>query len=283
MLASYSQGVRAVPELIGKAEDISRFDLVLLLGIDDVSIDIINQPVTPPKKMKYSGKDFNDLVMFAWTIKPDDITFTKKALAAIYKNSKALANKYDESIPLIVPSSQRMKLAKISVAVATMVFNYNGQLVVDEMHVDYAMEFLNRIYDKPICAYDEYSRLEKSRHKILNEEPVLNLIEKDHKVIDQLLDIDRFNHTDLQEIFDTGSRSDTRKIINTLVQEKAIKRSAAGGYEKTSAFIHFLRRHKNGAFKDKVKDQDQDQNHDDVAEFENEGGSIIELDDDFPF
>jgi len=253
MLGDYSQGVRAFPELVGQKEDMSRFDLVLLLGIDDVSMDIINTPIKAPKTFKYVGDDFRDLIMFAWTLKKEQITFTQEAMNHIYQCTKWMAFKYDESIPLMIPNSQRVRLAKIAVATAAMVFSHDGRnLIVNKIHVEFAYNYLCKIFDKPVMGYDEYSRLEKTRKKILNEDEIKELLVDKRYVIDQLLEIEKISQTDLQEMFDLGNRGDTRKLLNKLLINKALKR-ISGGYEKTRAFSEFLRTHKNGELFDADK------------------------------
>jgi hypothetical protein len=275
MMSSYSQGVRAVPELVGKQEDISRFDIILLLGIDDVEMDLINKPTKAPKTLKYMGDEFHDLVMFAWTLTEDKIHFTQDAMDKIYECTKYLSFTYDASIPLIMPSEQRIKLAKIALAAACISFNWNDyKLIVQDIHVQFAYEYLCQIFNKPITAYDEYSRLEKGRYQILNQQKVGDLFENKKFAIDQLLDVERMTQTDIQEIFNVDSRSDTRKILNVLLTNKALRRSSSG-YEKTPAFIEFLREHKNGKmFKSELPDSDP------PPEFD---GEQFEETDDTPF
>lgn len=264
MLSGYSQGVKAIPELIGVPEDISRFDFILLLGMDDVSMEDINKKVKMPQKIEYTSEDFHNLIMFIWTLKIEDIIFTDEAIKTIYNQTKSFAYKYDQTIPLVIPNSQRIKLAKMAAAAACISFNYVDQkILVDKNHVNFVSNYLNNIYDKPICAYDEYSRLEKMRKNLRDEKEIKKIIKNDIKIIEQLLDVEKMNQTDLMEIFELDDRSETRKVINTLIKGKALKRISSG-YEKTRAFSDFLRAHKNGDPND--EDQNQIESEDEINE-----------------
>ena len=254
MLAAYSQGVRAVSELVGKSEDISRFDIVLLLGIEDVPLSLINEIVVKPKSFTYKGEDFHSLIRWAWHLKSDDIVITDESRDLIYTCANEMATKYDQSIPLVVPSEQRIKLARMAVACAIMTGHVvDEKIVVEPNHVEFVHNYLNEIYDKHICSYDEYSRLEKARYTLRNTEKVKEYLNKDTNIVDQLLDVERITQTDLQEIFNLDVRSEIRKLVNQFVSSKALKRCSAG-YEKTPAFIQFLRHYKTNG----VHDEDQD-------------------------
>lgn len=245
-LNSYSQGIRAVPELIGKPEDISRFDIVLLLSQDEISQDEITKPIHRPKEFKYKGDDFHDLIMWSWKFYPKHILFKKETETYINELAKKLGSKYDQSIPVVMASEQHIKLARLATATAAMVYSTEdgSNLLVKPEHAEFAYNFLNWIFDKAVCSYDEYSRLEKARYSLKNEEEVIKLLQRNKNSIDQLLDSEKLTQGDLTEIFDI-ERSEIRKTINNLITNRAMKRGT-NGYIKTPAFIKFLRDNKNG-------------------------------------
>lgn len=242
MLSSYGQGVKAVPELIGRSEDISRFDLVLLISMDEVSSELINSHNQTEIKREYNSQDFHDLIMWCWKLKHPDIKFDQGVVKFIYDVTDKFSKKYSQNIPLVVPNEQRIKIAKIAVAAAAMNYNTSDgkKLLVEEHHVRFAEKFLFSILDKPACGYDEFSRLEKSRSEMLNKDQIEKVIANYPDCIDQLLDIDRFSQIDIQEIFNIETRSSARETINMLIRAKCLKR-IIGGYEKTTAFIKYLR------------------------------------------
>jgi hypothetical protein len=165
-----------------------------------------------------------------------------------------MSHKYDQSIPLVMKSEQHIKIARLAAAAAAL--NYSSpdgkMLLVEERHVKFAFEYLNKIFDKPICSYNEYSRLEKARYSLKNEEEIKEIIKRNPGTVDQLLDLEKITQSDLQEILDIESRSDLRKELNTLIANRALRR-ATQGYIKTPAFIRFLRQHKNGKFEPKAQ------------------------------
>ena len=277
MLSGYSQGVKAFPELIGQKEDMSRFDLVLFTGISDVDVTEINKPLKGPDTFPYTGKDFHDLVMFAWTLKPKDIQFTQQAKDYIYYATEKMADKYSQEIPLVVPNELRIKLAKLGVACACLTFNYDGKLTVDQKHIEFVYKYLNKIFDKPACGYDMYSYIEKSKNTLNNTDTLKKLILKQRSSITQLLDIDRFSQSDLQEIFDANNRQETKDLIRTLVESNALRR-ISNGYKKTGAFNKFLGEHKNGKLEKQIQDQDQVE-----IETQIDGENYVETDEEFPF
>ena len=246
-LASYTQGIRAVPELVGKQEDISRFDLVLLLGDNEVPPSEINKPIPKNLEKKYSSQDFHDLIMWAWKLKSENIIIDDDVLNYIYQQANELSKTYTESIPIVISSEQRIKLARIATAAAAATFStQDGKtLVVEKHHVYFAVRFLRHVFDKPICAYDEYSRLEKERLTIKDRQAVIDAVKKHTNALTELLELETMTFSDMQEIFEMDTRSDTRRVIHLLMENRAIKRTG-GAYEKTPAFIKLIREMRNG-------------------------------------
>lgn len=258
LLASYSQGVRAVPELIGKPEDISRFDMVLFLGATDVSREVISQQLSKPEQYKYSSDDFHDLIMWCWKTFARNIIFKSGTEILIHQLANKLGEKYDQNIPLVMDSEQHIKLARLSVAIAAMTYSSpDGQtLEINPAHIEFAYNYLNKIFDKPICAYNEFSRLEKARYNLKDPEDIVILLKRNKSSIDQLLDLEKMTQGDIQEIFDIANKTDLRQDLNTLITSRAIRR-VSQGYIKTPAFIKFLRENRNGTlFEDEQMPQE---------------------------
>jgi len=239
-ISAYTQGIRAVPELVGKPEDISRFDIVVIVDKDEVPTHIINQPIEQLDKPVYTSDDFHNLIIWAWKLRSDNIIIEEDAEKKIYEYAEKMGRKYSQSIPVVVSSEQRIKIARVSTAIAAAMFSTDDgkKLIVTLDHVDFAVKYIERILDKPACAYDEYSRLEKGRLEITNKENIKKMLSTN--IIDQLLTIDKFIFTDLQDIFGLSNRSEARDTINNLIYNQAIRRTGSQ-YEKTPAFIKFIR------------------------------------------
>ena len=244
LISSYTQGIRAVPELIGKPEDISRIDILLILSIDEVPLSVINAPNAMRKhKFKYTSDDFHNLIMWAWKLKPEQIQFAEDAVHLVYYFANQFAKKYSQAIPIVISSEQRIKLARLAVAVAAATFSTDTgkNLVVKPEHVSFVSDYLQHIFDKPACAYNEFSRLEKNKNTIKDEQAITSELEQRNGIVDQLLDIERMTFSDIQDIFEIDGRSDTRKLITKFIKLNAFKR-VGQMYEKTPALVSLLRR-----------------------------------------
>src|SRR5690606_2237233 len=150
-LSSFSYGVQAIQHLIGKAEDIARFDFMITASRDEVPIDEINKRIDPEAKVphKYTSELCKLLVLWAWSRKPEDIIFSEEAIDLCLKYAIAQGKKYSSKIPLVEGANQRIKLAKLAVATACRVFSTDEtgeKVLVNAEHVEFAYNFLESIY-----------------------------------------------------------------------------------------------------------------------------------------
>lgn len=150
-------GVLEFQDLIGKPEDIARFDFVLGLSSSEVAQDIINSQ--PTLAQMYTKQACHSLVMWAWSRTPDQVIFTKEAEQAAIRAS-LMSERYTEDIPLIQRANVSEKIARIALAIAARTFSTDETLenvVVTEEHVDDAVLFLDTIYSKECFGYRQYS------------------------------------------------------------------------------------------------------------------------------
>lgn len=150
-------GVHDFKELIGRPEDVARFDFVLGLAGYEVPQEVIDSmPVVP---QVYTAQACHALVMWVWSRKPDQIIFTQEAHEAAIKSS-ILATRYTEKIPLVQRANISEKVARIAVAIAARTFSTDKDMeviLVHEEHVDDAVAFLDSIYKKESFGYRAYS------------------------------------------------------------------------------------------------------------------------------
>lgn len=78
-LNQFVYGVEAVRELIGRPEDIARFDFVLAIREEDVSKEITNQK-KDLKAVDLQWENLRELVMWAWQLRPADVIFEARNL-----------------------------------------------------------------------------------------------------------------------------------------------------------------------------------------------------------
>jgi hypothetical protein len=171
-ISNYSYGIQATTDLVKAPEDIARFDYVLVVAHDEVKGNVINQRREPLPKMHEMALE-QDLILWCWSRKPNDVKFSKEAIKMIYDTSMKLEQIYDFSIPLIQVENVRFKLAKIAIAFAARVYSTadNGKtLLVKSGHVECAYVFLEKIYGKDQSGYRAYSTMKKSVQEVVTKE-----------------------------------------------------------------------------------------------------------------
>jgi hypothetical protein len=171
-VSHYSYGIQAVTDLIKAPEDIARFDYVLVVAHNEVRGESINTQRSG-KGLMYSSQLEQELILWCWSRKTDEVKFTDEAVQAIYKMSLDIARIYDFSIPLIQVENVRFKIAKIAIAFAARFYSNeeNGRyLVVRKVHVECAWIFFDSIYRKEQSGYYQFSKMKKSELEITTPE-----------------------------------------------------------------------------------------------------------------
>jgi hypothetical protein len=174
MMSSYTYGIQATNDLIEAPEDIARFDYVLAVAHDEVSGKIINQR-REPLPIIHEAKLEQELIMWCWSRKPNEVKFENEAIKHIYESSILLENLYDFSIPLIQVENVRFKLAKIAIAFAARFYSNEEKgkiLLVRRSHVDCAIVFFDKIYGKEASGYSDYSVMKKSAEEMVTPEKI---------------------------------------------------------------------------------------------------------------
>lgn len=182
-MADYTYGVQALQRLVGKAEDIARFDYAFAVADGEVPQSAINAMRAPTGKSAYGKDDCKALVQWVWSRKSRQVRFTERAVSDILGvHSRDLSAKYSPAIPLIQGQNVRVKLAKIAAAVAGRVFNHpRGDcetLLVDGRCAETAARLLDEFYKTPCLGYDSYSRKAALSSRLQNEVELSELFSK---------------------------------------------------------------------------------------------------------
>ena len=181
-LGDYGTGVQAAQALVGQHEDLARFDLIMTATDDEVKAEIINQDRSGEVEKVFSPREykaFHELVMFAWSLKPEQIDFTIKAYQECLTQTLKMSNEYHASLPVFKAGSGRLKLARIAVSIACLQFSWDNdkkKLIVTAKHVQAAAEVLNLLFRKPSFGYARYSKTQFNLQKVLHEEEVLKKV-----------------------------------------------------------------------------------------------------------
>lgn len=155
----FSSGVEAVESLIDTREDIARWDAILIVSKDEVSFSTMATRNRVKVPHQYTSERCKSLVLWAWTRESSEIKLTEEAEKACYELGEKLINKYSSDFPVLTMAETRVKLARLSTALAARLFSTTDgkTLVVYESHVECIYNFLNRIYDSKYFKYDTWS------------------------------------------------------------------------------------------------------------------------------
>lgn len=231
-LSTYTYGVDAISELIGAPEDIRRFDAAIAINKDD------NKPEPNPEHndtKQFSQKELRDCVLNAWTVKDVNVENVQQE---IREAAARLCIKYvEERTPLIDKGSIRLKIARLSIALALRTFSNE----VFPCHVQYIEKFLNRIYSGAL-GYDKYSKSILESLTVKNPEAINNEILKVPFAIDLVENLREKGIFEIQDIMQWGGvlKDQAESFIGTLVRCKAVERKKGNAYVKTSGFVDFL-------------------------------------------
>jgi hypothetical protein len=247
-LSAFQYGVEAIPELIGRNEDISRFDFALTADRREVDIRKINKLWTEDDNVDhvYTTELCKTLILWSWSRKPEDIEFSEEAIAATFEYALQMDKDFSSEIPLVDGSNQRIKIAKLAIAAACRTFSTDEtgeKVIVTKDHVDFVYDYLEEIYSKPSMDYVGFSE-EKLEHQNAVEnyrDQVLLFLDKFEAVGELFMRYPNgmyFNS--IVELLDT-SREAAQTYTKTLNDMYMIEMKPGKGYVVTKAFSELLR------------------------------------------
>lgn len=246
-LSQHNQGVLAIKELFKKPEDIRRLDFALTVASGDVdfarSINIRHAVAAEPR---YPSALCRSLVLWAWSRRPDQVVFTPEATDAILAAATDMGRRFHASIPLVEPSDQRLKLARLAVASAARTFSTDDgeRILVTVDHVAFVVAYLERIYSARSMSYGEYSEQMRKGESLTDDEDagVRSLIDawsnKD-RALDFFRQAGVFKKSELVDVVGWED-AEAKMVLRGLASFRLI-RPTREGFRKTPAFISLLR------------------------------------------
>lgn len=243
----YTSGIEAIKDLIGKNEDIARFDFAMIVTQKDIDLRTLNREESYHHTMEhiYTSELNKLLVQWAWSRKPNNIKFTNDAKNEILRTAEEMGMKYTDTIPLVQRSVQRIKIAKLSVALACRLFStLDGiNVIVKKEHVQTIINFLYKVYDSPFFGYDNFTIFSSKDQNIESKDKVkeeIFLLTNPQKFVEKVLASKEILFEDLMDY--TGySRDRTKEFRKFLVENNCIKRIKSW-YVKNPEFISLLKR-----------------------------------------
>lgn len=163
-IASYPNGISIITELIGTAEDIARYDMLVILP--DRGTKEINPfwvPDTPLDPAVY-----HDKIRWVWSRTADQIIISQDVGNLIISKANELNELYDCHIKIFGTEAWK-KICRLAIAVAGYICstddNYENIIVTKEC-VEYAVNLLISIYDNPTFKLKEYVEHERQYSRI---------------------------------------------------------------------------------------------------------------------
>lgn len=245
-IGSYSYGTDAVIDLIGKNEDVARFEFVVTCAANEVPIEMINCKRADIKVVKhaYTSELCHNLVMWAWSRKPEHIVWTEPSIDAIFKCSKEMGENYSSRVPLVEAANQRIKIARLAVALACRLYSTNDgtNVIVKEEHVLFVFNYLNAIYSKQSLGYAELSYQHKNEEKLVEEAKpkMMKALNENKAMASILLSTPVLNARIVEESLNL-SRDESKSWMKYFQQNGMIRLYANGNSRITQGFTKILR------------------------------------------
>jgi len=246
-ISNYSYGIQSILDIVKAPEDIARFDYVLVVAHNEVAMEEINVTRDSIPSI-HSNILEQQLILWIWSRKIDEIVFSDEAIRLVYKLSIRLASDYSFNIPLIQGENIRVKLAKLAVAFAGRIYSnkQNGKILfVDKVHIECADAFLRMIYGKSVCGYYDYSILNKTMdltsqmENFKKVEKYFSSFRNKEELCKCLLLNNNITINDLSEHLNQPQEI-AREIISTLLRYNCIQKKY-NTYVKTPTFTGWLK------------------------------------------
>ena len=245
-MAAHNTGIEAVRELIGRNEDIARFDYAMTVASNEVPSKIINARHVTRVVSPYTSEACRNLVLWTWSRKEEQIEFSNECVESVLAAAKSLGERYSSAIPLVQTENIRIKVARVAAAIAARTFSTDSsgeRLLILPTHVTTAVDFLNHCYTKPSMGYSTFSNSALDRDQIKStktlDDRIDGLADRAMDFVEGCLELNALTPNDIADY--TGqTREFASELVSTLVRERALRKNGPV-YVKRAAFITYLR------------------------------------------
>ena len=221
-ITSYPNGLSILTELIDTAEDIARYDIMLILSDRGNSqIDPFWEPQEPLPLEVYQTR-----IRWIWSRKPENIIINKEVGLYIIEKSNNLNDQYGCHIKIFGTETWK-KLSRLAIAVAGYLVSTDDSyenIIVQKEHVDFAYNFLIKIYDNPTFKLKEYVEHEK-RFSVVDADAVACLQDLFMKYPGIILQLEQESTTNKQVLGAASglSSDELNKALNRLTKALFIR------------------------------------------------------------
>lgn len=183
-IASYPNGIAVLKDLVSAAEDIARYDMIVILpDRGNAQIDPMWMPEQPLDEQVYRDK-----IRWIWSRTSDQIIIDYDTQLYIINTANELNRQYEGHIKIFGTEAWK-KLSRLAIAIAGYVCSADESyenIIVKQEHVDYARDYLIKLYDNPTFQLREFINYERqyteidsdgvnALQDIYNKEPMLIL------------------------------------------------------------------------------------------------------------
>lgn len=221
-IASYPNGISIISELVPSAEDIARYDLVVVLSDRGNSqIDPFWEPQQPFEEDVYRTR-----IRWIWSRTPDQIIISKEIGKYIIEQANELNKEYECHIKIFGTEAWK-KIARLSIAVAGYLVSTDStyeNLIVKQEHIDYAVSLLKRLYDNETFKLKEYVTHER-HYSTIDEDGIAALQDIYNKHPSLVLQLEQMSSA-TKNMLGAGSglnNDDLNKALNRLSRGLFIK------------------------------------------------------------
>jgi hypothetical protein len=168
-ILSYPHGIAVLTELVGTAEDIARYDIALILG--DRGPTVTDPFWTPPER--FPDESYRARIRWVWSRTAEQVIINDIVGHYIVEQANHLNETYDSHIKIFGTEAWK-KITRLAISIAGYLVSTDDgyeTIIVTQEHVDYAVEFLKRIYDNGTFKLKEYAEHER-RYSVIDDEGV---------------------------------------------------------------------------------------------------------------
>lgn len=148
---AYKNGLDALADQMGMEEDLARIDIPLY-AVKPPRSELDKQRNKYGKLSKVEIEVIRWLVTWAWSRKPEQVSWSQAATKKVYELAEKLAEHFDtDRAPVLPRTEAALRLARMAVAVAARLFSSpdGHRLNVNKDHVYGAYELFVRFLDDP--------------------------------------------------------------------------------------------------------------------------------------
>lgn len=264
LLCMYNYGVEALRELIGSPEDIRRFDMSILVGSGDVDRRFLNirDDDRPCFEHRHTSELCKNLVLWSWSRGIDDVELSSETVDLVLDVANEMGESYCSQIPLVEAADQRLKIVRLSAALAARTFSTEDgkKLIVRPCHVEAVAQFLDRVYSARACGYKEFSTRLAAQNSLRNPDEVyayMKILTHAQTVVQSFLNAAQFNLNDVMD-WTEQDRDGAKQVLGFLVRNNAIARQQGGVYIKLPQFIQLLKELESEKLTDKKAGEEEE-------------------------